>query len=260
MRSRHRLGTLVLGAALVLSSACAPDVAGQTSGGLGGSDLAPTFGVDKKVKKQDKKERQQRKPRKPKRSEEEPAAPRTTGAAAPSKTAAPRAPATPKTVGPSRAAVSDPTGDVRGGLTGSPDFLDLTGAELVRTSAGFEIRVRAAGAYPGRQDGSNTMNVVSFFDLDGDGQVDYEVWASLADNGWSSSYRTPSGARFGDDSGVQVRPDGSTLVVSFPLGHLERARSFRWATGAEWGTYEQIASGTTASDNAPDSGVARFPG
>lgn len=57
-----------------------------------------------------------------------------------------------------------------------------------------------------------------------------------------------------------MHPEGSTLVIAFPLGHLRRAETFRWAAGAEWGTYEQIASGTTASDNAPDSGVARFPG
>ena len=82
----------------------------------------------------------------------------------------------------------------------------------------------------------------------------------LADDGWSGSYRTPSGARFGQDSGVSARADGNELVLTFPLSHLRAATSFRWSVGAEWGSYEQVAAGATAKDNAPDSGVAAFPG
>jgi hypothetical protein len=59
---------------------------------------------------------------------------------------------------------------------------------------------------------------------------------------------------------VSARPDGDDLVVTFPLGHLQRATSFRWSVGAEWGTYEQVAAGATARDTAPDSGVTGFPG
>ena len=160
--------------------------------------------------------------------------------------------------GPIRTSVSDPTGDVRGTLTGAPPYADLTGATLTRADA-FEVRVSFAGAVPQRQTDDRIVQVATFYDLDGDGETDYEVWASLADNGWGTSYRTPTGARYGDDSGAAARPDGNDLVITFPLAHLERAGSMAWAVGAQWGTIEQVASGTTSKDNAPDGGWARLP-
>lgn len=168
-----------------------------------------------------------------------------------------------RSASPSRmtAHVRDATGDVRGGSGPSPSYVDLTGAELTRQRDGFELRVSVAGDLPARQgpDG-RTMNVASFYDTDGDGAIDYEVWATLADDGWGSSYRYPDGARFGADSGVSVHPEGRTLVLRFPLDHLGAARSFRWAVGSEWGSYAQIGSGTTAADHAPGSGATAFPG
>jgi hypothetical protein len=68
----------------------------------------------------------------------------------------------------------------------------------------------------------------------------------------------PDSAGFGRDSGVSASAQGSTLVLRFPLSHLEGARRFRWQVGAEWGTYEQVASGTTASDQGGAGGVP-FP-
>jgi hypothetical protein len=156
-----------------------------------------------------------------------------------------------------RAAVPDPTGDVRGALTGAPPYADLTGAALTRGDD-FEVRVSFAGAVPQRQTDDRIVQVATFYDLDGDGETDYEVWASLADNGWGTSYRTPDGARYGDDSGARARPDGNDLVITFPLTHLERAETTAWAVGAQWGTLEQVASGTTSRDNAPDGGWARL--
>ena len=160
---------------------------------------------------------------------------------------------------PLRAAVSDPTGDVRGTLTGAPAYADLTGAALTRADS-FEVRMSFAGAVPQRQTDDRIVQVATFYDLDGDGETDYEVWASLADNGWGTSYRTPDGARFGEDSGARAAPEGDDLVITFPLTHLQRAEKMAWAVGAQWGTLEQVASGTTSKDNAPDGGWARFPG
>lgn len=160
--------------------------------------------------------------------------------------------------GPVRASVSDPAGDVRGTLTGAPPYADVTGATLTRGDA-FEVRVSFAGAVPQRQTDHRIVQVATFYDLDGDGETDYEVWASLADNGWGTSYRTPDGSRYGDASGARARPDGNDLVITFPLTHLERAASTAWAVGAQWGTLEQVASGTTSKDNAPDGGWARLP-
>jgi hypothetical protein len=112
---------------------------------------------------------------------------------------------------------------------------------------------------PQRQSDDRIVQVATFYDLDGDGETDYEVWASLADDGWGTSYRTPDGARYGDDSGARARPEGDDLVITFPLSHLQRATSLSWAVGAQWGTLEQVASGTTSKDNAPDGGWAGFP-
>lgn len=58
---------------------------------------------------------------------------------------------------------------------------------------------------------------------------------------------------------MQVQPDGDTLLLAFPLSHLTDARRFDWQFGREWGTDEQVASGTTAVDRAAEGGVA-FPG
>ena len=160
--------------------------------------------------------------------------------------------------GPLRASVSDPAGDVRGSLTGAPPHADLTGAALTRADV-FEVRVSFAGAVPQRQTDDRIVQVATFYDLDGDGETDYEVWASLADNGWGTSYRTPNGARFGEDSGARARPEGNELVITFPLSHLERADALAWAVGAQSGTLEQIATDTTSKDNAPDGGWASFP-
>lgn len=160
--------------------------------------------------------------------------------------------------GPLTAALTDPRGDASGGLGPAPGHVDVVAASVTRQGSGFTVRVDFAAAPPSRAPEGHVQNVAAFFDLDGDALVDYETWGSLGDEGWSTSYRTPGSARFGADSGVRARPDGSTLVLTFPLSHLEAARSFRWQVGAEWGSYEQVASGTTASDRAGEGGVA-FP-
>lgn len=171
--------------------------------------------------------------------------------------AAPASPAGP--AGTGTASVQDRAGDVAGGF-GAPSYVDLTGARLEADGGSYVLRVAVAGGLPRRQPASGkTMNVASFFDVDGDGSIDYEVWATLADDGWDGSYRYPDGARFGDDSGVSARPVGHRLVVRFPRSLLGPARSFQWAVGSEWGSYEQVSTGTTASDHAPDNGAAGFP-
>lgn len=166
--------------------------------------------------------------------------------------------ATPRRSGPTSASVPDPAGDVRGTLTEAPPYADLTRATLTRGDA-FEVRVSFAGTVPQRQDDDRIVQVATFYDLDDDGATDYEVWASLADNGWGTSYRGPDGARYGEDSGVRARPEGNDLVITFPLTHLRRAEAMSWAVGAEWGTLEQVAAGTTSKDNAPDGGWASLP-
>lgn len=105
------------------------------------------------------------------------------------------------------------------------------------------------------------MNVASFFDVDGDGVIDYEIWANLADTGWSPAYfdNTGAGGKFGQGSGVEVEVAGGELVMRFPLSHLANSRGFRWSLASEWGRYEVISSPAAARDDAPDNdGFVRF--
>ncbi|EON22907.1 hypothetical protein CF8_3144 [Nocardioides sp. CF8] len=185
----------------------------------------------------------------------------TTSGPAPSEGQSASTTATP-TTGPTpagSASVSDPRGDVRGGLTGAPAHADAVGAVVTRTAGGFEVRIQVAGALPQVWDGSNVENIVAFFDVDLDGQVDYETWGHLAEDGWSASARRPDGASFGAASGVTATPSGDTLVLSFPASVVGGATSFQWSVATEFGSLTQVASGTTATDFAPDSGGVRFP-
>lgn len=160
------------------------------------------------------------------------------------------------------ASVTDATGDVEWTLQRPPEYTDIAAATLTRASDGYTLRVRFAAEVPQRQHDDRTMNVASFFDVTGDGEIDYEIWANLADNGWGPSYRDRRNgeARFMADSDVQVAARGRSLVFRFPLRHLAGARTFQWATASEWGSYETIATAAAARDYAPDTGASSFPG
>lgn len=254
-------------AGVLLVASCAPEVELPQSSGLGSSDLAPSIKPDPRAAatgqgaattpKRHRSREAEAAPSRGKPSADASRGPRRTRSPAAAAAAA-SATAEPATTPVLSASVSDPSGDVQGSLTGAPDQVDVTGATLTRGTHAFTLQVSFAGSVPA-SDPDKTENVASFYDLDGDGQIDYEVWATLADNGWSGSYVTPDGSRFGADSGVTARPAGRDLVVTFPLAHLRGARAFRWSVGAEWGSYEQLAAGATAKDNAPDAGVVAFP-
>lgn len=164
------------------------------------------------------------------------------------------------------ARLTDRTGDVAWSfwsLQRPPGYVDITRADLTRSSSGFELRVHFAAELPRRQpDDDRTMNVASFYDVTGDGEIDYEIWVNLADNGWGPGYldRRNRKARFMADSGVEVRVEGNQLVHRFPLTLLGRASSLRWATASEWGSHEAISTPAAARDHAPDNGPAPFPG
>lgn len=161
------------------------------------------------------------------------------------------------------ARITDATDDVHWTLRPPPGYTDIAAAALSRTAEGFTLRVRFAAAPPPRQpDDDTTMNVASFFDTTGDGEIDYEIWANLADNGWGPSYRDRrhQEARFMADSGVDVGADGAALVFRFPVRLLDGATTFRWATATEWGSYQTLATPAAATDYAPDIGAAPFPG
>ena len=181
-------------------------------------------------------------------------APAASTSAAPSP-ATSHASASPGTA-PATVRVDDATGDVDG--VAPPSFADLTRTALTRTAAGYQLEVEAGGALPASSS-DHTMHVIGFVDTDGDGQIDYELWATLADNGWNPAWRTPDGAFFGSAAGIRISVEGTRLTMSFAADRVGGAHSFRWLVGAEYGTDAQLASGTQTSDYAPDRGGASSP-
>ena len=173
------------------------------------------------------------------------------------------APAVP--AGPTEAAVVDPEGDATASPADpAPVWSDLIGARLTRSQQGFELRVRLAGgdAPEGSGSGDHTMNVASFYDVDGDGEIDFEVWANLADGGWDTSYfDDEGGGHFGEESFVDVTTEGDEVVLRFARRHLGDAERFRWSVASEWGRYAAIGTPAMVRDQAPDGdGAADFPG
>jgi hypothetical protein len=163
------------------------------------------------------------------------------------------------------AQLTDPAGDVSTSLERPPAWADLLGATLVRSSSGFELRVHLAGGKaPSSSDADHTMNLASFYDVDGDGTIDYEVWANVASGGWGSSYfdDVHHGGGYQEKSGVTVTPEGDEVVLRFPSSHLGGSTTFRWSIASEWGRYDALGTLATARDAAPDNpdDAADFPG
>ena len=161
--------------------------------------------------------------------------------------------------------VTDPAGDLTASPADpAPAWADLRGATLRRAPDGFELAIDLAGPAPARApDAEHTMNIASFYDLDGDGRVDVEIWVTLADDGWGGAHfddraRT---ATFARDSRVEARAEGERVIVAFPSAHLDDAAAFRWSLASEWGRFEVIGSSLAARDDVPDDDAAvDFPG
>ena len=180
-------------------------------------------------------------------------------AAGPGAVPAPGGPAAP----PTSASFTDPTGDLTLSVDPPPRYADLAGATLTRSAAGFELRVRVAGPVPATGSSDRTLNLASFYDVSGDGVIDYEVWLNLAGGGWGGAYfdRTRRrGNRFGDEAEVTIEVAGNQVVARFPLAHLASAERFRWSLASEWGRYEVIGTTGAARDDGPDGDApVRFP-
>lgn len=194
------------------------------------------------------------------------AAPATTstssGAPAPTSTSTTTAPPPPADAAPT-AEITDPRGDATPGEGGDPAWADLVGARLALRETHFELRIDLGDPAPQSSGGDDrTMNVAAFFDVDGDGQVDYEVWANLSAGGWDGSWfddRTGAAA-YSDDAATDVLVDGGQLVVRFSPAHVGDATRFRWSLASEYGRYATLGTPLTARDDAPDGDVAvSFP-
>jgi hypothetical protein len=164
-----------------------------------------------------------------------------------------------------RGVVSDPRGDVETLRIGSPPrHADLVGGTLLRDGQGYRLTIEVDGGMPEHaRDGDHTMNVASFYDITGDGHIDVEVWANLADGGWDTArYDNRSGtAAFSDEDGIEVSVVDRRLVLELPLDVLDGAERLRWAVASEWGRYEELGTPMSARDEMPDDGApAPFPG
>ena len=165
---------------------------------------------------------------------------------------------------PVEVAITDPEGDATASpIDPPPPWADLVGARLIRSDAGFELRIALGGGdAPESTDEDHTMNVASFYDVDGDGEIDYEIWANVASGGWGATYfdNGPGQGGFGDGAGVTVTTEGGDVVLRFPAAHLGDAPRFRWSVASEWGRYEALATPAMVRDDAPDDDQAvAFP-
>ena len=252
-------------------------MAGERVAGGGLSDLAPTYdvvppssrprertgGVDdaRKARGTDPGSRRSTRP--------QPDAAHTPEAVQPPRSPAPtarpdrpRRERSPQPVDAAPVTVSDPAGDQSASLQGPGDAADIVAVRLDVTGDTVEVRTTFVGEVPARMTGRHGMNVASFYDVDGNGLVDYEIWVSLADNGWGTGYRDAreSTAAFGPGTGIEVEVSGRTLTTRFPRDLVGGAQRFRWSAASEWGSHESMAASTSARDHAPDDGAATYPG
>jgi hypothetical protein len=167
-------------------------------------------------------------------------------------------------IAPGNAGPATPTvqaiADRRGDLTPSlldrpPPWADLTEVTVVRDADAWQVRHRLASAAPtSAPDAEHTMNIAMYADLDDDGDVDVEVWTTLADDGWGAAYfdNRRDRARFGRESGIEVTVSGAEVVARFAPALFDGVRSPRWAVRSEWGRFEAIGTSAMARDSVPD--------
>ncbi len=161
--------------------------------------------------------------------------------------------------------VQDPADDAVGGVgTDPPPWSDLAGAVLRRTGDAFSLSIRlGGGAAPQSASGNATMNIASFYDIDGDGAVDYEIWVNLGADGWGPTWFDDANhhAAAGPDSSVTVQVQGDSVVLLFPDVLLASAPTFRFSLASEYGEVSTIGSAFARRDDVPDGDRAvAFPG
>lgn len=154
--------------------------------------------------------------------------------------------------------ITDPGGDVRAGtpLQEPPGYVDLRSLALTREEDGYEVRVELDAPAPERRDGERITNIATFYDVDGDGELDYQVYATSTPDGWGSAYfdHVAGESRYADDDEVDVTVEDGAVVMRFPLAHLGGADRLQWSAASQWGTFEELQTGTEARDRAPDDG------
>lgn len=172
----------------------------------------------------------------------------------------------PTTAAPFRgsAPVTDAPSDRTATLEPSPDWADLQSVTIERDGDAMTLSIGLTGGAPdAAPDDQHTMNIATFFDVDGDGFLDYEIWANVNDSGWGTAYydNVEGRALFADQDGIEVTVRNGRVVMTFDASLVGSAERFRFATSSEYGRYETIGTELMARDDAPDNDQpARFPG
>jgi hypothetical protein len=156
--------------------------------------------------------------------------------------------------------IEDAAGDVQSGtpLQDPPAWVDLREVRLERLPDGFELTVEFDAPVPVRRDDERITNVATFYDVDGDGELDYQIYATSTSDGWGSAHydHVAGRSRYGDDDGIDVTVEDGVLVLRFSASHLGQASRFQWSAATQWGTLAELEAGTDARDRAPDDGRA----
>lgn len=163
-----------------------------------------------------------------------------------------------------RVEFTDPVGDATPGVGSGapPPWTDLAGGSLERRADAYRLIVRLGGDAPTRAPGSETMNIASFYDVDGDGSIDYEIWVNLGPDGWGPVWYDDQGnAAPGEDSNVTVEIEGDEVRLVFPGVMLASPDRLRFSIASEYGELTTIGSSFARRDDAPDDDQAvSFPG
>lgn len=150
---------------------------------------------------------------------------------------------------------SDPVGDATPGVGTStpPQWTDLAGGSLERRGNAYRLTIRLGGDAPARATGAETMNIASFYDVDGDGAVEFEIWVNLGPDGWGPVwYDDQDNAAPGESSNVTVEIDGDEVQLLFPDVMLDAPDRLRFSIASEYGELSTIGSSFARRDDAPD--------
>ena len=159
------------------------------------------------------------------------------------------------TVQAEKVSFQDPIGDATTGVgvNEPPPWTDLAGGSLERQGNAYRLIIRLGGTAPKTSSGSETMNVASFYDVDGDGAVDYEIWVNLGRSGWAPVwYDDEDHAAPGEASNVTVVVEGDELRLLFPDVMLGEPDRLRFSIASEYGPLSTIGTSGARRDDAPD--------
>ena len=152
-------------------------------------------------------------------------------------------------------AFDDPVGDATPGVGPQPppSWTDLAGGSLERQGDAYRLTIRLGGDAPATASGAQTMNVATFFDIDGDNGIEHELWVNLGADGWGPVwYDERGGAIPGEASNVTVVVDGDEVRLLFPDVMIDRPDRLRFSMASEYGELAQIGSSFARRDDAPD--------